>query len=62
MSEAVRYTDKLIIRCETGLMTALNEGARKHGTKQSEFVRQIIRDGLLARGIDPFEPAAREVA
>jgi hypothetical protein len=51
--DAVRFTDRVLIRCPPSLLPAIKLGATRHLMTKSEYVRRCVIDQLKADGIDP---------
>ncbi|MCW2130183.1 putative HicB family RNase H-like nuclease [Bradyrhizobium elkanii] len=54
MSNPVRYSSEIHLRCAPEVTEQIDAAARKHGQKQSEYVRQAVLKALRADGIDPI--------
>jgi hypothetical protein len=53
MTEAVRFSDTLVARCQPELTVAVEQAARRKGSKASEYVRQAVLAAVRADGLDP---------
>lgn len=51
MSNPVRYSSEIHLRCAPEVTEQIDFAARKHGQKQSEYVRQAVLKALRADGI-----------
>jgi hypothetical protein len=60
MPEAVRFSDKLVVRCPTELVERVDEAAAVNLMKPSEYVRRAVISALEAEGIDPLTTARAE--
>jgi hypothetical protein len=60
MSEAVRFSDKLVARCPTALVERVDEAAAVKLMKPSEYVRRAVLRALEADGIDPLTASRAE--
>jgi hypothetical protein len=53
MTEAVRYSESVTIRCQPEITALVDKAARSKGQKPSEWTRQALLAGLRADGFDP---------
>ena len=53
MTEPVRYSDSVTIRCQPEITALVDRAARAKGTKPSEWTRQALLAALRAAGFDP---------
>jgi uncharacterized protein (DUF1778 family) len=59
MTEAVRYSDSITVRCQPETTELVQRAARARGTKPSEYLRQALRTALQRDGINlAISPAA----
>lgn len=61
MSEPVRFTDSMTIRCQPEIPALVDRAARAKGSKPSEWTRQAILEALRAAGLDPATSPALSV-
>ena len=60
MTEAVRYSDSVTIRCQPEITALVDRAARAKGSKPAEYLRQAVLAGLRADGFDPVTHLAPE--
>ena len=60
MTEPVRYSDSVTIRCQPEITLLVDRAARAKGSKPAEYVRQALLAGLRADGFDPASHLAPE--
>lgn len=53
MTEPVRFSDSITIRCQPEITALVDRAARAKGSKPSEWSRQALLAGLRADGFDP---------
>ena len=53
MSDTVRYSDSVTIRCQPEVTALVERAALARGTRPSEYVRQALRTALQLDGFDP---------
>lgn len=53
MTEAVRYSDSVTVRCQPEVAALVGRAAQKRGQKPAEYVRQALLTGLRLDGFDP---------
>jgi uncharacterized protein (DUF1778 family) len=52
MTEPVRYSDRLMIRCQPAVNELIDRAAQSRGMRPSEYVRQAVLTGLRLDGFD----------
>ena len=60
MSEPVRFSDSITIRCQPEITALVDRAARAKGSKPSEWARQALLAGLRSDGFDPAALPARD--
>jgi hypothetical protein len=60
MTEAVRYSESVTIRCQPEITALVDHAARAKGQKPSEWTRQALMAALRAAGLDPASHLAPE--
>jgi hypothetical protein len=59
MTEPIRFSDSITIRCQPEITALVDRAARAKGSKPSEWARQALLAGLRSDG---FDPAAAGIA
>jgi len=60
MSEPVRFSDSITIRCQPEIAALVDRAARAKGSKPSEWARQALLAALRESGLDPATSPARD--
>jgi hypothetical protein len=55
VSEIDRWQATLKARCSNQMAAAVNDAARRRGSKPSEWIRQAVLAALRADGVDPVQ-------
>src|SRR5437879_6902635 len=53
MTEPIRFSDSITIRCQPEITALVDRAARAKGSKPSEWARQALSEALRAAGFDP---------
>jgi hypothetical protein len=53
MTEPIRFSDSITIRCQPEITALVDRAARAKGSKPSEWTRQALLGALRAAGFDP---------
>ena len=53
MTEPIRFSDSITIRCQPEITALVDRAARAKGSKPSEWARQALAEALRAAGFDP---------
>jgi hypothetical protein len=53
MTDTVRFSDSITIRCQPEITALVDRAARAKGSKPSEWARQALSEALRAAGFDP---------
>ena len=56
MTDTIRFSNSLTIRCQPELSAMVDRAARRRGSKPSEYIRQALQAAVRADGIDPVSP------
>lgn len=60
MSDPVRFSDSITIRCQPEITALVDRAARARGSKPSEWTRQALLTALRASGLDPATTPASD--
>lgn len=60
MTEPVRFSESITIRCQPEITALVDRAARARGSKPSEWTRQALLEGLRAAGLDPATTPASD--
>jgi predicted transcriptional regulator len=60
MTQAVRYSHSITIRCQPEVAGMVDHAARARGQKPAEWTRQALLAALRANGLDPARAGAAE--
>jgi hypothetical protein len=60
VTEAVRYSDSVTVRCQPEITALVDRAAKARGTRPAEYIRQALLTGLRLDGFDPAAIAPRD--
>jgi hypothetical protein len=61
MTEPIRFSDSITIRCQPEITGLVDRAARAKGSKPAEYVRQALLAGLRADGFDAAHSVNRQM-